>query len=331
MFLKWRCDKLTPMRDNMIYLPEFDEQTILNNLGKIIFTCSEEEARKLLDFDKFAAIFDFDGTLSRGLNRKELTDVLIQIESKIGRSIDKEDILSNHPLDEKTQKIYSGWGTIEWLLSKELRHQCRANFEKYGKDISEPNANLLALKLATANVEKYRKERLKREHIHIAINSIPLRKGWTTVKEYFNELNKEESKIKLAALTYGFKYALSRTEFAGVFDNIYGCELNFKPDGTVQGVSLDVTPITKKDKVEEFRVFSNDAKIIAVGDSMHDKYMFQASDISVFLAHHLMAKEDNYSSAPNLLELYNMSDVIIPYDTLHPVKDFLELVYTKSF
>ncbi|MEK6856962.1 MAG: hypothetical protein AABX39_00040 [Nanoarchaeota archaeon] len=319
------------MKDNIIYLPEFNEQAILGNLGKIIFTCSEKEARKLLNFDNFSVIFDFDGTLSRGLDRKELTDVLNQIESKTGKTIDKEDILSNHPSDEKTQKIYSGWGAIEWLLSKESRRECRANFEKYGKDVSEPNANFLALKLATGNVEKYRQEKLKREHIHIAINSIPLRSGWTTVKEYFNELNGEESKIKLAALTYGFKYALSRTEFAGVFDNIYGCELNFKPDGTVQGVSLDVTPITKKDKVEEFGIFCNDAKIIAIGDSMHDKYMFQASDVSVFLAHHLMAKEDNYSSAPNLLELYNMSDVIIPYDTLHPVKDFLELVHHKSF
>lgn len=314
-------------------MPKYDAGKIIGSQQKVIVTHKFETAQKLMRAKNLGLVFDFDGTLSRGMNKKELSDIILQIESKTGKTLDKEDILANHPTNESAQKIYSGWAVIEWLLSREARQKCRQTYEMYEKYLTKNGKKAASsnLQLCITSSREYVKEGLRREQIYFALESIPLRNGWNTLKNYLSKLRDDKThKICIAAVTYGFRYVFDRVDFAGVFDDIYGCTLNFRgvnQNQVVSGVSLDVTPATKKDKVKEFRTCCDaDTKIIAIGDSLQDRFMFQAADLSVFLAHKLVNQKPEDIASFDLKQVYDISDVIITSDELYPVKNLIEFV-----
>jgi hypothetical protein len=276
-------------------------------------------AAKTKSISKFGVAFDVDGTLTREVRRDELKQILENVNFALTdrKKIDVAQILTEHGECD----ILPSWPAISWLLPASDRRLMQLHAAQYtgliGKEGEE--ARRLAVEWGKTDVGFLAKARISRLEVMSVLAQIPAREGWGEV-----DLLLRQADIPACAVTYGVMENLKRAPFHALIP--YGCEFVYDELGRIVDVEMHVTTFTKNEAVERFRNETRCERVIAVGDSLHDRHMFAAADFSIYVDHHAFNDGGLRNAAADLQTLWDLGvDAIIRDVSLTPLAELLKL------
>lgn len=263
----------------------------------IVITVRKKDFRDLIGATRLkAALLDFDGTFTR-----------------IGK-------MYSSAMNGKVQ-YQTGWQELRRKLPPEGHRALDRHYTLYKR------GDITPLEWLYISVACYQEYGLTLDDVIATAGSVPFRSGYG---EFIALLNANFKKSFI--ISFGMKDWIDcRKEFDNFPHQTVASCLLADPKGRITGVEAGVTEDTKG-KVAKKLLRQNGWKAeeaFALGNSWHDRHLFEAAGISAYLSHGGY-KGSGIDHAAEIERLRGIATAIIFDDTLCGVNDFMAHVLAKT-
>lgn len=268
----------------------------------IVITIRKKDFRELIQgLDLKAALLDFDGTFTR--------------------------IGTMYSLETQREECYqTGWQELRRRLPPEGHRDLDRHYRLYKRHM-EGGEDITALEWLYISIACYHQYGLTLNDILESAGKVPFREGH---EEFIDLLRRRFQKSFI--VSFGMtEWIECRKEFEKFPHDTIASTMILDEHRKIVGVRASVTEDTKGIAAKRLLARRGWSKknAFAIGNSWHDRHLFSAAGISVYLSHGGY-KGSGIDHAAEIERLQGVATAIIFDDTLHGVSRFLQDVFAKA-